>query len=104
MVILPKSCLVTPYSLTPPLRKTADWIPTKHVLFPDFPERCAELFDAESINDGVDSGVAMSEKDGDVNEEFWLVKFRAEEGDAVYDVKWEPADCKEEKNQRQRLG
>lgn len=86
------------------MRKTTDWIPTKHVLFPDFLERRAELFDAESINDGVDGGVAMGEKDGDVNEVFRLVTFRAEEGDAVDDVKRKPADCKEEKNQRQRLG
>lgn len=40
-------------SLASSLRKTTNWIPTEQVLFPDFPESCAEFLDAESINDGV---------------------------------------------------
>lgn len=40
----------------------------------------------------------MGEDDGDVNEELWLITGGAKEGDAVEDVKREPADCKEEKN------
>lgn len=46
----------------------------------------------------------MGKDDGDVNEELWLFTGRAEEGDAVEDVKREPADCEEEKNKGQRLG
>lgn len=88
---------MTLFSLASSLRKTTNWIPTEQVLFPDFPERCTEFLDAESINDGVDSRVAVGEDDGDVYE-FWLVTFRAEEGYAVQDVKREPAYCKEEKN------
>ncbi len=88
-------------SLAPSLRKPTDWILTKHVLFPDFPECCAEFLDSESINDGVDGRVAMGEDDGNVNEEHWLITARAKEGDAVEDVKREPADCKEEKNKGQ---
>lgn len=91
-------------SLAPSLRKPTDWILTKHVLFPDFPERCAEFLDAESVHDGVDGRVAVGEDDGDVNEEHWLITGRAKEGDAVEDVKREPADCEEEKNKGQRLG
>lgn len=91
-------------SLAPSLRKTANWILTEHILLPDFPERCTELLDAESINDGVDGGVAVAEDDGDVNEECWLIAGGAEEGDAVEDVKREPADCEEEKNKGERLG
>lgn len=46
----------------------------------------------------------MCEDDGDVNEEHRRVAVRAEESDAVVDVKWKPADREEEQNQRQRLG
>lgn len=45
----------------------------------------------------------MGKDDGNVNEEHWLVTCRTEEGDAVEDVKWEPADCKEEENKGKRL-
>lgn len=41
----------------------------------------------------------MGEDDGNVNEEHWLVAGGAEEGDAVEDVKREPADCKEEEDE-----
>lgn len=46
----------------------------------------------------------MGEDDGNVNEEHWLITGRAKEGDAVEDVKREPADCEEEKNKSERLG
>ncbi len=91
-------------SLAPSLRKPADRILTKYELFPDFTERCAEFLDAESVNNGVHSRVAVSEDDGDVNEEHWLITGRAKQGDAVQDVKREPADCEEEEDQSERLG
>lgn len=91
-------------SLTPSLRKPPDWILTKHILFPDFPERRAEFLDAESVHDGVDGRVSVGEDDGDVDEEHRLITGRAKEGDAVEDVKREPADCEEEKNEGERLG
>lgn len=91
-------------SLAPSLRKPTDRILTKHVQFPDFPKRCAEFLDAKSINDGIDGRVTVRENDGDVNEEHWLITGRTKEGDTVEDVKWQPADCKEEKNKGQRLG
>ena len=40
----------------------------------------------------------MCKEDGDVDENPGLFAGRAEEGDAVEDVKREPADCKEEKD------
>lgn len=46
----------------------------------------------------------MGEDDGDVNEELWLIAGRAKQGDAVEDVKREPADCKQEENEGERLG
>lgn len=91
-------------SLAPSLRKPTDRILTEHVLFPDFPERRAELLDAERVHDGVDGRVAVGEDDGDVNEEHRLVAGGAKEGDAVEDVKREPADREEEKNEGERLG
>lgn len=91
-------------SLAPSLRKPTHWILTKHVLFPDFTERCAEFLNTESVHNGVDGRVAVGKDDGDVNEEHRLVTGRAKEGDAVQDVKREPADCKEEKNKGERLG
>lgn len=91
-------------SLAPSLRKPTDWILTTHVEFPDFPKCCTEFLDAESVNNGVDSRVAVGEDDGDVNEVYCLITFREKEGDAVEDVKREPADCEEEKNKGERLG
>lgn len=46
----------------------------------------------------------MGEDDGDVNEELWLLARGAEKGDAVEDVKREPADCEEEEDEGQGLG
>lgn len=91
-------------SLATSLRKPTNWILTKHVQFPDFAERCAKFLDAESINDGIDSRVAMGEDDGDVNKEHWLVAGWAKEGNAVKDVKGKPADCEEEKNEGEGFG
>lgn len=73
------------------------------VLLPDFPEGCAELLNAECVDNWVDSGVAVSEQDGDVEEHYGLVAFRAEECDAVDDVEGEPADGKEKQDQSQRF-
>lgn len=91
-------------SLAPFLRKPTNWILTKEVLFPDFLERCAEFLDAESINDGIDGRVAVGKDDGNEEEVLWIVTGRAEEGDAVEDVKRKPADCEEEKDKGKRLG
>lgn len=71
------------------------------VLLPDFPEGRAEFLNAESIDNWVDSGVAMGKQDGDVEEDHGLLALGAEECDAVDDVEGEPADGKEEKNQSQ---
>lgn len=70
---------------------------------PDFPEGRAELLDAESVDDWVDSGVAVGEQDGDIEEDYGLIAVRAEERDAVDDVEGEPADGKEKKHQSQRF-
>ena len=68
---------------------------------PDFPEGCAELLDAKSVDDWVHSGVAVGEQDGDVDDDYRLLAVRAEECDAVDDVEGEPADSKEKKDQSQ---
>lgn len=73
------------------------------VLLPDFPEGRSELFNTESVDNRVDSGVTVGEQDGDVEEDDRLVALRAEEGDAVNDVEGEPADGEEKKNQSQRF-
>lgn len=86
------------------MREPTDWILTKHILFPYFPERSAEFLYAEGVHDGVDGRVSVGEDDGDVNEEHWLITSRAKEGDAVEDVEREPAHRKEEKNKGERLG
>lgn len=46
----------------------------------------------------------MGEDDCDVHEELWLLTCGAEKGDAVEDVKREPADCEEEENEGQGFG
>lgn len=46
----------------------------------------------------------MGEDDCDVNEELWPLARGAEKGDAVEDVKREPADGKEEENEGQGFG
>lgn len=73
------------------------------VLLPDFPEGRAELLNAESVDNWVDSRVAMGEQDGDVEEDYGLLALRAKECDAVDDVEGEPADGKEKKDQGQRF-
>lgn len=73
------------------------------VLLPDFPEGCAELLNTEGVDDWVDSRVSVGEQDGDVEEDYGLLAFRAEECDAVDDVEGEPANSKEKKNQSQRF-
>lgn len=73
------------------------------VLQPDFPEGRAELLNTESVDNWVDSRVAMGEQDGDVEQDHRLLALRAEECDAVDDVEGEPADRKEKKNQSQRF-
>ena len=104
IINLPQPPVMTLSSLAPSLRKPTDRVPTKEVLFPDFPECCAEFLDAESVNDGVDGWVAVAEDDGDVNEKHLLAAGRTEEGDAVEDVEGKPADCEEEQNQGEGLG
>ena len=71
---------------------------------PDFPEGRAELLNAEGVDDWVDGGVAVGEKDSDVEEDDGRLAVRAEKCDAVDDVEGEPADGKEEKDQSERLG
>lgn len=73
------------------------------VLLPDFPEGRAELFNTESVDNWVDSRVAMGEQDGDIEEDYGFLTIRAEKRDAVDDVEGEPADGKEKKNQSQRF-
>lgn len=46
-------------------------------MLPDFPEGRAELFNAESVDNWVDSRVAMGEQDGDIEEDNWLLALRA---------------------------
>lgn len=98
VIVLPQPRLITLSSLAPSLRKPTYWILTKHIESPDFPESSAEFLDAESVNDGVDSRVAMGKDDGNINKEHRPFTGRAKEFDAVKDVKREPADCEEEKN------
>lgn len=104
VVLLPEPPLITQSSLTPPLREPRPRILAEHVQFPDFPEGRAKFLDAEGVNDGVDGRVAVSEDDGDVDQKLWRAVFRAKERDAVEDVKWEPADSKEEQDEGERLG
>lgn len=86
------------------MREPSPGILAEHVQFPDFPKGCAELLDAEGVNNWVDGRVAVSEDDGNVDQKLRLAVVRAKERDAVEDVKWEPADSKEEQNQGERLG
>lgn len=74
------------------------------VLLPDFSERHAELLNTEGVDNRVDSRVAVSEQDGDVEEHDGLLAVWAKECDAVDDVEGQPADGKEEEDQSQRLG
>lgn len=74
------------------------------VLLPDFSERHAELLNTEGVDNRVDSGVAVSEQDGDVEEHDGLLAVWAKECDAVDDVEGQPAEGKEEKDQSQRFG
>lgn len=104
VVLLPEPPLITQSTLTPPLRESSPGILAEHVQFPDFPKGRAELLDAEGVNNWVDGRVAVSEDDGDVDEELRLAVVWTEERDAVEDVKWEPADSKEEENEGERLG
>lgn len=46
----------------------------------------------------------MSEQDGNVEQNHWLVTLGTEESDAVDDVKREPADGKQNKHQNKRFG
>lgn len=71
------------------------------VLLPNFPEGRAELLNAESVDNWVDSRVAMGEQDGDVEENYGLLALRAKQCDAVNDVEGKPADGEEEKDQSQ---
>lgn len=69
-------------------------------MLPDFPEGCAELLNAESVDNWVYSRVAMGEQDGDIEQNSGLLRaLRAKERDAVDDVEGKPADGKEEKDQ-----
>lgn len=104
ILMLPEPPLSALPSLAPPLRESSPPILTEHVEFPDFPEGRAKLLDAESVDNGVDGRVAVSEDDGDVDQKPRLVTFWAKECDAVEDVKWQPADGEEEKNECERLG
>lgn len=70
---------------------------------PDLPEGHAELLNAESVDNWVDSRVAVGEQDGDVEEDYGLLAVRAKECDAVDDVEGQPADGKEKKDQSQRF-
>ncbi len=72
-------------------------------MLPDFPEGRAELLNAESVDNWVDSGVAVGEQDGDVKEDYGLLAVRAEECNAVDDVEGEPADGEEKQDQSQRF-
>lgn len=104
VVDLPQPGVVTPPSLAAPLREPGSRILAEEVQFPDFAEGRAKLLDAEGVNDGVDGRVAVGEDDCDVNEVVLLLARRAEEGDAVEDVKRQPADCKEEEDKSQGFG
>lgn len=68
------------------------------VLFPDPLERSTKFIYAESVNDGVDSRVAMREQNGYINEEHGLLILRTEERDAVHNVEGEPANSEQEKD------
>lgn len=95
---------MTPSSLAASLREPSSRILTEHVQFPDFLEGRTEFLDTESVNDGVDGRVAVREDDRDVHEDLGVLVGGAEKGDAVEDVKWEPADREEEEDQGQGFG
>lgn len=101
---MPQPTLATLSSGAASLRKSLNHFATKDILLPDFPECHAELFNTKCINNGIDCRVAVAEDDGDVYEEYRLLARRAEESDAVKDVKWKPADCEEEEDNGEGLG
>lgn len=74
------------------------------ILVPDLQEGCPELLDPEGVDNGVHGRVAMGEEDGDVGEDVRCLAGWAEQSDAVEDVQREPAERKEEENQREGLG
>lgn len=104
VVVLLQPHAITPSSLAASLREPSSRILTEHVQFPDFLEGRAEFLDAESVNDGVDGRVAVGEGDRGVHEDLWVLTGGAEKGDAVEDVKREPADGEEEEDQGQGFG
>lgn len=64
-VIVPQSSLFDIYAKAGPIAQT--WIlRATHILFPDLNESIPEFLNAECINDGIDSGVAMTEQDSHV--------------------------------------
>lgn len=73
------------------------------VLLPDFSEGRAEFLNAESVDNWIDSRVAMGEQNGDVEEKYGLLALGAKQRDAVNDVEGKPADGKKEKDQSQRF-
>lgn len=68
------------------------------VLLPDPLECSTKFLDAESIYDRVDSRIAMSEQNGNINEEHGLLTLRTEECDAVHNVERKPANSEQEKD------
>lgn len=74
------------------------------MVVPNLQKGDPKLVDAEGVDDGVHGRVAVREEDGDVDEDAGLLAGGAEEGDAVQDVQWQPAEGEEEEDERQRLG
>lgn len=68
------------------------------VLLPDPLECSTKFFDAESINDRIDSRIAMCEQNCNINEEHGLLTLWTEECDAVHNVERKPANSKQEKD------
>lgn len=76
---------------------------TAEVMLPDPMERGAKLFNSESIDNRVHCRVGMTEQDCDIEEQYGVFTRGAEECDAVQDMKWEPAERKQEEDKSQRL-
>lgn len=76
---------------------------TAEIMLPDSLERSAKLFNAESIDDRVHCRVAVSEQDGDVDEQDGVLTRGAEERDAVQDMKRKPTDSKQKEDKSERL-
>lgn len=80
-------------------------LPAQDMAPDNLTEGLSELPDSVGIDEGVDHRVGMREDNGHIHDPGRRTStLRTEEGEAVDDVQWQPADCKQSDDDGQRLG